>query len=165
MAPGLQITSTTHLSTLIKSSHMEKPLSRTEPGWHDHSRPMGGEHLGKEVKKSSQWIKCQTQQLLRNKTDLKHPPEIVPMHNLQQFQHWEEQCWKCSRCSVLECRTRTSQVPQPRCWVWILLHIPRPSPLSQAATRAEHLKHFSKFRLLCWNWQFISNGDADMEVK
>lgn len=87
MAPGLQITCTTHLSTLIKSPHMKKPLSRAEPGWHDHSGPMGGEHLGK-TKRDKNPVRSQNIQpaAAEEQTDLTHSPEVVPVPDLQQFQ-------------------------------------------------------------------------------
>lgn len=55
MVPGLHIihiTCSTHLSTLIKFAHVKKPFSRTEPGWHDHSRSMGGKHLERSWRRS-----------------------------------------------------------------------------------------------------------------
>lgn len=68
---------------------MKKPLSRAEPGWHDHSGPMGGEHLEKETKnRDKNPVRSQNIQpaAAEEQTDLTHSPEVVPVPDLQQFQ-------------------------------------------------------------------------------
>lgn len=68
----------TYLPALVKGAHMGKPLSRAEPGGHDDSGAMGGEHLEainmEELTEKNSW--AHSVQFISHRVSFREQPAI-----------------------------------------------------------------------------------------